>query len=195
MIYIKRDPWLLYVASFSASDVFESSYHIPRGWCGVPRCVSPSSVRGTSETSHKAKSAEAYFQYISPSSFAVLGSSYDWRVNSSMTFNPTNSSAPIFQIFDPNFLSILGSEPSLRLVASNPDFAFAHEAPVWVPDSDEVFFTSNGGGSLGRSGLDQNNQMGKISLQEVAAAIGNGTRSINVTVTAVSFAFSIALLV
>ncbi|KAF8892865.1 calcium-dependent phosphotriesterase [Mucidula mucida] len=85
-----------------------------------------------------------------------------------------------------HFLSILGSEPSLRLVASNPDFAFAHEAPVWVPDSDEVFFTSNGGGSLGRSELDQNNQMGKISLQEVAAAIGNGTRSINVTVTSLA---------
>ncbi|KAF9040264.1 D-lactonohydrolase-like protein [Hymenopellis radicata] len=122
--------------------------------------------------------------YIQPSSFAVLGSSYDdWRVNSSMMFDPSNSSAPIFQIFDPDFLNILGSEPSLRLIASNPDFAFAHEAPVWVPDSDEVFFTSNAAGHLGHSGLDQNNQMGKISLQEVAAAIRNGTGSINVTVT------------
>ncbi|KAF9011027.1 hypothetical protein BDZ89DRAFT_1047441 [Hymenopellis radicata] len=121
--------------------------------------------------------------YIQPSSFAVLGSSYDWRVNSSMTFDPSDSSAPIFQIFDPDFLNILGSEPSLRVIASNPDFAFAHEAPVWVPDSDEVFFTSNAAGHLGHSGLDQNNQMGKISLQEVAAAIRNGTGSINVTVT------------
>ena len=100
-------------------------------------------------------------------------------------FDPTNSTAPVFQVFDQDFLTILGSDPSLRRITSNPDFAFAHEAPVWVPDTDEVFFTSNAGGDLGHSGFDANNQMGKISLEEVAEAIANGTESINVTVTSV----------
>ncbi|KNZ75888.1 hypothetical protein J132_00901 [Termitomyces sp. J132] len=64
-------------------------------------------------------------------------------------FNPTSTAPPFFQIFDSAFLTILGPNPSIREVASNSTFAFAHEAPVYVSDTNEVFFASNDGGPLG----------------------------------------------
>ena len=103
-------------------------------------------------------------------------------------FNPTNTSPPFFQVFHPDFLKILGPSATIRAVAANPTFAFAHEAPIWVPDTDEVFFASNDGGALGMSDIDHNNQVSMISLKEVAQAIGKAGNSIapvNVTVTKV----------
>jgi len=106
-----------------------------------------------------------------PLSFAVLDPNGPFR-NDSFTqfFNPTSATPPFFQIFDPGFLTILGPNPSFHQVASNATFAFAHEAPVYVPETDEVFFASNDGGPLGNSGLNSNNEVGKISMQAVDAA-------------------------
>ena len=94
---------------------------------------------------------------------------------------------PFFQVFHPEFLDILGPNATIRSIAANPDFAFANEAPVWVPDTDEVFFSS-GYGALGFSDIDHNNRVLKISLGEVARAIetaGPGTPPVNVSVTKV----------
>lgn len=91
-------------------------------------------------------------------------------------------------MFDPAFLRILGPSATVRAVAANPTFAFAHEAPIWLPSTDEVTFASNDGGALGMSDIDHNNQVSKISLKEVAAAIkaaGHGTAAVNVSVTKV----------
>jgi len=44
-----------------------------------------------------------------------------------------------------------------------------------------VWFCSNAGGALGRSGLDANNQVAKISLQDVQDALLSGASEINVT--------------
>ncbi|KAI0072711.1 calcium-dependent phosphotriesterase [Panus rudis PR-1116 ss-1] len=125
---------------------------------------------------------------IDPLKFTVFGQNGSFR-QSSFTefFNPTNTSPPFFQIFHSDFLTVLGKSPSMRAVASNPEFAFAHEAPVWFEDSDEVTFASNDGGALGMSDLEHNNQVGKISLKEVAEAIKNsdshGVAPVNVSVT------------
>ena len=76
----------------------------------------------------------------------------------------------------------------MRVIASNPGFAFAHEAPVWVEETDEIFFASNDGGPLGFSDLNHNNEVGKLSLKEVDAAAqasGSQTTALNVTVTEV----------
>ena len=106
-------------------------------------------------------------------------------------FNPINATPPFFQIFDPEFLDVLGPTPSIRSIASNPDFAFAHEAPIWLHSTDEVFFASNDGGPLGMSDLNHNNQVSKINLKEVAAAIQKVSHqtdevgAVNVTVTKV----------
>lgn len=121
----------------------------------------------------------------------MLGPNGQFR-NSSFTefFNPTSRKPPFFQIFDPDFLDILGPTPSFHEVASNAAFAFAHEAPIYVPETDEVFFASNDGGALGNSDLTHNNQVGKISMQAVETALqdlkaGSGT-AVNVSVTEVS---------
>ncbi|KAF9465894.1 calcium-dependent phosphotriesterase [Collybia nuda] len=123
--------------------------------------------------------------YVDPRSFAVLGGvNATFRESSFETsFNPTSTAPPFFQIFDPSFLTILGPNPSIRQVASNSTFAFAHEAPVYVSATDEVFFASNDGGPLGMSDLDHNSVVGKISLKDVDTAIAKNDSTIEVPVT------------
>ncbi|KAI0789017.1 D-lactonohydrolase-like protein [Irpex lacteus] len=124
---------------------------------------------------------------VDPLQFAVLGQNATFRSDAfSDLFNPTNTTSPFFQVFDPAFLDILGHNPSIRVIASNSGFAFAHEAPIWVQKTNEVFFASNDGGPLGFSDIDHNNQVSKINLNEVASAIKNAsdsTSALNVTVT------------
>lgn len=81
---------------------------------------------------------------------AVLDPHGSFR-NSSQRFEPTSNvtlKPPYFQIFDKKFLDILGPTPSVRVIVENDTFAFAHEAPMWVPGTDDVYF--NGGKTIGR---------------------------------------------
>jgi len=103
---------------------------------------------------------------INPLSFNVIGPNGTFRTDAQL-FNPTNTTPPFFQVFDPAFLDILGDSPSVRAIASNDTFAFAHEAPVWIPQTDEVFFASNDGGALGMSDLNHNNRVSRIPLGDV----------------------------
>ena len=122
----------------------------------------------------------------------MLGPSGHFRDNSfTQFFNPTNTQVPFFQVFDKEFLSILGPNPAFHEVAANATFAFAHEAPIFSPETDEVFFASNDGGALGMSDLNHNNQVGKISMKDVDAAFasvkpGNVGAPLKVPVTEVS---------
>jgi gluconolactonase len=54
-------------------------------------------------------------------------------------FNPTNSSPPFFQIYEDALLDILGPSASIRAIASNETFAFAHESAI----TNGVCFASN----------------------------------------------------
>lgn len=132
-------------------------------------------------------------KFIDPKSFAVIpdasiSSSGPFRTDSfNQLFNPTNATPPVFQIFNSAFLDILGPNPSIREIAHNATFAFAHEAPIHVSETDEVFFASNDGGPLGMSDLNHNNRVSKINLGDVH---GDGT--VNVPVTHVSFSSIIA---
>ncbi|PPQ88202.1 hypothetical protein CVT25_005167 [Psilocybe cyanescens] len=160
------------LSSFKVALTVASHFACTSGQTSVPKTLPPQSV------------------FLDPRSFAVLGPNGQFR-NSSFTefFNPTSRKPPFFQIFDPDFLDILGPTPSFHEVASNAAFAFAHEAPIYVPETDEVFFASNDGGALGNSDLTHNNQVGKISMQAVETALqdlkaGSGT-AVNVSVTEV----------
>ncbi|KAJ3882268.1 D-lactonohydrolase-like protein [Lentinula edodes] len=114
--------------------------------------------------------------------FNVIGTDGHFRdVLHDRHFNPTNHTVPFFQVFEDEFLDVIGPNPSLNVISSDPSFAFAHEAPVWVPDTDEIFFCSNAGGYLGRSDINHNNQVGKVSLKEVALAMAEGPTDVNVT--------------
>lgn len=112
-------------------------------------------------------------KFISPESIAVLGPNGAFRNNSFAVFNPTKTTPPFFQIFNQEFLEILGENPSFHRVAQNTTFAFAHEAPIYFPETDEMFFGSNDGGALGQSDLNRNNKVGKISMAAVETALKN----------------------
>lgn len=116
----------------------------------------------------------------------MIGSKGPFRVDS-QPFNPSNTKPPFFQIFDNSFLAVLGSNPSVRAIARNDTFAFAHEAPVFIPQTNEVFFASNDGGALGNSDINHNNQVSRISLTEAA-------KGGNVTFTKVRYSPAIVLL-
>ncbi|KAK3672211.1 hypothetical protein LTR78_007964 [Recurvomyces mirabilis] len=49
---------------------------------------------------------------------------------------------PVFAIYEDTFLDVVGKEPSITCVLER-DYAFAHEAPVYIPEQDAVYFTSN----------------------------------------------------
>ncbi|KAJ7272601.1 D-lactonohydrolase-like protein [Mycena haematopus] len=82
--------------------------------------------------------------------FAVLDPHGPFR-NGSQHFEPTANlhlTPPYFQIYDERFTEILGSNPTIRVIVENDTFAFAHDAPMWVKETNEVFFT--GGRTVGR---------------------------------------------
>ncbi|KAF7289495.1 SGL domain-containing protein [Mycena chlorophos] len=82
--------------------------------------------------------------------FAVLDTLSPFR-NGSQLFEPTlhvNTTPPYFQVYDDRFLDVLGPNPSIRVIVENDTFAFAHEAPVWIPSTNQIFF--NGGKTVGR---------------------------------------------
>lgn len=48
-----------------------------------------------------------------------------------------------FLIHDHRFKAILGPNPTLDLLHENPNYAFAHEAGVFIPSDNTLFITSN----------------------------------------------------
>ena len=162
-------------------------------------CKQLSSIRGTSYFSRLVSPLTKIVsqQLVDLKTFAILGANGPFR-NSSFNefFNPTSTQPPFFQIFDPAFLDILGPNPSFTEIASNDTFPFAHEAPIYVADTDEFFFASNDGGLPGVADLNHNNFVGKISMKAVEEALQEakksnhgGKISVNVPVTEASFCY------
>ncbi|KAG2346587.1 calcium-dependent phosphotriesterase [Suillus weaverae] len=120
--------------------------------------------------------------HIDPLLYNVVGANYTWRNSSAVGFNPTNTTPPFIQVFDPSFLDVTGPSATIRKIASNPGFAFAHEAPIYVPDLNLVFFASNGGGTLGYSGWYNNSVVGMINMTEVDMALASTTGNVNIQV-------------
>ncbi|KAJ3540580.1 hypothetical protein NM208_g4998 [Fusarium decemcellulare] len=81
-----------------------------------------------------------------------------------------------FHIYDPEFYDIIGSDPSLTLLATSPKDPIFHEAVVWYPPTEEVFFVQNAGDPDAGTGLAKSSIIQKISLAE-AEALRNGTHS------------------
>ncbi|KAJ7230568.1 D-lactonohydrolase-like protein [Mycena pura] len=80
--------------------------------------------------------------------FAVLDPQGPFR-NGSQFFEPTPGvTPPYFQVYDDRFNAILGPNPTIRVIVENDTFAFAHDAPMWVPAKDQMFFS--GGRTVGR---------------------------------------------
>jgi gluconolactonase len=121
--------------------------------------------------------------YIDPLMYNVVGQNYTaWRNLSTVGFNPTNTAPPFIQVFDPSFLNVIGSSATIRSIASNPGFAFAHEAPIYNPDLNAVFFTSNDGGPLGYNGWYNNSVVSMINMTEVDVALASTTGDVNIQI-------------
>ncbi|EKM77649.1 hypothetical protein AGABI1DRAFT_130338 [Agaricus bisporus var. burnettii JB137-S8] len=133
---------------------------------------------------------------VDPKSFAVLPDDFSYRTDSfNQHFNPTNSQDfPTFQVFNGAFLDIIGSSPSISEIASNSSFAFAHEAPVYIAETDEVFFASNDGGPLGMSDINHNNAFFKLNLTEAEQMLSSGgSQTVNVPITQIPLPDSIQM--
>ena len=118
-----------------------------------------------------------------------MGASYTkWRTNDSITvaFNPTDTTSPFIQVFDSSFLDITGPNATIRRVVTNSGFAFAHEAPIYVPDLNVVFFASNGGGALGYSGWYNNSVVSMLNMTLVDDALASTTGDVNIQIQTVS---------
>jgi gluconolactonase len=48
-----------------------------------------------------------------------------------------------FHLYHHSFLSILGENPKLTVFAEDTSKFFAHESGIWIPSTNEIFFTSN----------------------------------------------------
>ncbi|KAF4840095.1 Gluconolactonase [Colletotrichum siamense] len=88
-----------------------------------------------------------------------------------------------FHIYDAEFYDVIGPNPSLTLIATSDTDPIFHEAVVWNPPTEEVFFVQNAGAPAAGTGLNKSSIIQKISLAE-AEAVRTGSRA-NATVTVV----------
>ncbi|WVQ98395.1 hypothetical protein IAU59_005518 [Kwoniella sp. CBS 9459] len=90
-------------------------------------------------------------QLLSPEQHLHLPVPFSRRPFDESTLSTIASSTPStsetrrpFVAIDPSFLSLLGSDPTVRCIAKDEGGkSFAHEAGVWVPRLNEVWYTSN----------------------------------------------------
>ncbi|KAN0061540.1 hypothetical protein ACQY0O_006387 [Thecaphora frezii] len=69
---------------------------------------------------------------------------------------------------------LLGDSPSISVLIDEPGYAWAHEAPVYFPDTDDVYLCSNAGAPLGRSNATTNNKVFRFNLGFVLAKHDKG---------------------
>lgn len=85
-----------------------------------------------------------------------------------------------FHIYDEAFVDIIGSNASLTLIATSEVDPIFHEAVVWYPTTDEVFFVQNAGAKDAGTGLNKSNIIQKISLAQAAAVAAGRNDSVEV---------------
>ncbi|RYP16711.1 hypothetical protein DL765_004947 [Monosporascus sp. GIB2] len=74
-----------------------------------------------------------------------------------------------FHVYDDEFFDVIGSNPTLTLIARTDSDPLFHEAVVWYPPTDEVFFVQHAGAPAAGTGLNKSSIILKIDLSEAAA--------------------------
>ncbi|EGY17118.1 Gluconolactonase like protein [Verticillium longisporum] len=89
-----------------------------------------------------------------------------------------------FHVYDEEFYDVIGDAPSLTLIATSQSDPIFHEAVVWYPPTDEVFFVQNAGAPAAGTGLNKSSIIQKISLADAEAVrlSANTTDEVKVTV-------------
>lgn len=77
-----------------------------------------------------------------------------------------------FHIYDREFYSVIGKEPTLTVVATSASDPIFHEAPVYFPGTDEMFFSQNAGVPAAGTGLKKSSIIQKVSLKDCEAVKG-----------------------
>lgn len=83
--------------------------------------------------------------------------------------NATTLKSRPFHIYDDAFYSIIGDNPTLTLIATSPVDPLFHEAVVWHPPTNDVFFVQNAGAKAAGTGLNKSAIVQKISLDQAEA--------------------------
>ncbi|KAI8629196.1 lactonohydrolase [Xylariaceae sp. FL1651] len=74
-----------------------------------------------------------------------------------------------FLVYDDEFYDVIGPNPTLTLIANSDTDPLFHEAVVWYPPTDEVFFVQNAGATAAGTGLNKSAIIQKISISEAEA--------------------------
>ncbi|KAI1185388.1 lactonohydrolase [Nemania serpens] len=132
----------------------------------------------------------AQAQFISQKAFNVLP-----YVLPPSEFNLTNIFIPPgydlaalkekpFHVYDDEFYDVIGPNPTLTLIASTETNPLFHEAVVWYPPTNEMFFVQSAGAPASGTGLEKSAIIQKISLDEADAVSTrrNATGSVKVHV-------------
>ncbi|KAH6630032.1 hypothetical protein B0J18DRAFT_364313 [Chaetomium sp. MPI-SDFR-AT-0129] len=110
------------------------------------------------------------------------------QVNGFTPFVPPGTTAESllarpFHIYDEEFLEIIGLNPTLTLINHTNSDPIFHEAPIWYPAKDEMFFAQNAGAPAAGTGLAKSAVIHKISLSDITPEISsksNATGSVKV---------------
>ncbi|KAM0326519.1 hypothetical protein ACHAQA_006388, partial [Verticillium albo-atrum] len=137
-----------------------------------------------------AQSLPSTAQVISQKTFNVLGSvPPPSQANDSTVFlwpgvTQESLTAKPFHVYDKEFYDVIGEDPSLTLIATSDTDPIFHEAVVWYPPTDEVFFVQNAGAPAAGTGLNKSSIIQKISLADAEAVrlSANATDEVKVTV-------------
>jgi gluconolactonase len=71
-----------------------------------------------------------------------------------------------FLVYSDEFYNIIGSNPTVTLIAKTDSDPLFHEAVVWYPPTDEVFFVQNAGAAEAGTGLAKSAIIQKIALSQ-----------------------------
>lgn len=87
-------------------------------------------------------------------------------------------------MYSDEFYNVIGSNPTLTLIAKTDGDPLFHEAVVWYPPTDEVFFVQNAGAAEAGTGLAKSAVIQKIALSQADAVTDqmDATGQVNVTV-------------
>ncbi|KAL2204474.1 calcium-dependent phosphotriesterase [Sarocladium strictum] len=82
-----------------------------------------------------------------------------------------------FHVYHEDFVQIVGNNPTLTLIADSGTDPLFHEAAVWYPETDEMWFVQNAGAKAAGTGLNKSSIVQKIALSE-AMAVSNFTDAV-----------------
>lgn len=128
-------------------------------------------------------SLPANAQFINQKDFNVLPSvPAAAEFNATGVFIPPGQTAESmfakpFHVYDQEFIAVLGANPTLTLLGQTDSDPVFHEAVVWHPQTDEVFFVQNAGAAAAGTGLKKSAIIQKISLSE-ASVLSNSSNAV-----------------